>query len=86
MFNAANGVHAPAYDAVIVNVMQTIRMNLVRSGTNVLLQWSGGGPPYRLERTTSLSLSNWSNVLTTNGTNVTLPISTGAAFYRVVAN
>ncbi len=60
MFSAANGVHTPAYDAVIVNVMPTLRINLARSGTNVALKWSGGSPPYHLERATSLTLSNWS--------------------------
>jgi hypothetical protein len=35
---------------------------------------------------TSLTLSNWSTVLTTNGTNVTLPVNASAAFYRVLAN
>jgi len=86
MFSAANGVHTPAYDAVIVNVSPTLRINFARSGTNMALRWSGGSPPYHLERATSLALSNWSSVLTTNGTNVTLPMSANAAFYRVLAN
>jgi hypothetical protein len=86
MFSAANGLHTPAYDAVMVNVVSLLRMNLTRSGTNVALKWSGGSPPYHLERATSLTLSNWSPVLTTNGTNATLPVNAGAAFYRVRAN
>ncbi|HEY0552487.1 MAG TPA: hypothetical protein VGF13_23000, partial [Verrucomicrobiae bacterium] len=86
MFSAANGVHTPAYDAMVVNVMPTLRITFARSGTNVALKWSGGAPPYRLERVTSLALSNWNTVLTTNGTNATLPMTANAEFYRVLAN
>jgi hypothetical protein len=85
LFSAENGLHTPAYDAVIVSVSSPIRMNIFRSGTNVALRWSGGSPPFRLERTTSLTLTNWSTVLTTNGTNVTLPVNTNASFYRIAA-
>src|SRR5436190_12305452 len=87
MFSAENGLHTPAYDAVIVNVSASsaIRINILRSATNVVLRWSGGSPPFRVERTTSLAPTNWNTVLTTNGTNVTLPANTNAAYYRVAS-
>jgi hypothetical protein len=85
LFSAENGLHTPAYDAVIVTVTSIIRLNIERTGTNVALRWSGGSPPFRLERTTSLTVTNWNTLLTTNGTNATLPVNTNAAFYRVVA-
>lgn len=84
LFSAENGLHTPAYDAVVVSVSPSLRMNIFRSGTNVALRWSGGSPPFRVERATSLTLTNWNTVLTTNGTNATLPVNTNAAFYRVV--
>jgi hypothetical protein len=83
MFSADNGIHTPAYDAVVVTITPTIRMNAVRSDPNVVLQWSGGSPPFRLERASSMA-TNWSTVLTTNGTNATLPANVGSAFFRVL--
>lgn len=85
MVAAENGLHTPAYDAVIVTVTSSIQLNISRAGTNVALRWSGGTPPFRLERTTSLSPTNWSTVLTTNGTNATLPVNTNAAIFRIQA-
>ena len=85
LFSAENGLHTPAYDAVVVTVTPAIRLNLVRSTTNLNLRWNGGTPPFRLERIASLKATNWTTVLTTNGTNATLPLSTGSAFYRVAS-
>jgi hypothetical protein len=85
MFSAENGLHTPAYDAVIVTVTPAIRLNILRSGTNVSLNWSGSTPPYRLERTASLTPTNWSTALTTNGTNAILPMNTNAVFYRLAS-
>ncbi len=85
LFSAENGLHTPAYDAVVVTVIPAIRMNIARSGSSVSLNWSGGTVPFRIERATSLTQTNWSNVLTTNGTNVTLPLNTNISIYRMVS-
>ncbi len=50
MLSAADGVHAVAYDAVVVTVFQAIPLTLTRAGSNVTLSWSGGSPAYVVER------------------------------------
>ncbi len=84
LFSADNALHAVAYDAVVVTVTPVIRLAAERSGTNLALRWSGGAAPFRVERGTSFTPTNWSTVLTTNGTNATLPTNNNAAFYRVL--
>jgi len=84
MFSAGDGLHTPAYDAVVITVVPAIRLSIARAGTNVALRWSGGTAPFQLEQTISLASTNWSFLLMTNATNATLPVSTDAAFYRVL--
>lgn len=54
------------------------------SGTNLLLNWSGGIPPYQVQVSTSLILSNWVDLggITTSN-NLLISPSNSAAFYRV---
>jgi len=84
LFGAENGTHSPAYDVVVVTVGPSLRINIARSGTNLTFNWRGGAPPFRLERATSFAPTNWSAVLTTNGTNATLPLDANASFFRVL--
>ncbi len=83
LFSADDAIHTVAYDAVIVTVTPAIRLNAIRSGTNVTLRWSGGAAPFQIERTVAFNPTNWSSVLTTNGTNATFPANGSGAFYRV---
>jgi hypothetical protein len=84
MLSASNGVHAVVYDAVVVTVRDTIRLSLARSGASVSLSWSGGTPPYTVQSAPQLPVSQWTQVITTNGTNVLMPGASGTRFYRVV--
>jgi poly(3-hydroxybutyrate) depolymerase len=59
-------------------------LSLARQGTNALLNWSGGGPPYRLQRATELAAGDWTDLLTNAVPPVTLPLARQAEFYRVV--
>ena len=45
--SANDGVHAVAYDAVIITVTSGINVSLTLAGTNVNLSWTGGSPPCR---------------------------------------
>ncbi len=62
-----------------------IWLNIARIGPNVLLSWTGGQPPYQVQKTTQLSSTNyWENVggpIQTNS--MTLPIEPGNLFLRV---
>jgi hypothetical protein len=83
LLSASNGVHAVAYDAVVFSVAQAIVAAVRRSGTNLNLSWTGGAPPFVVERSESLPAAAWSGVLTTSVHSTSVPISTGAAFLRV---
>jgi hypothetical protein len=86
MLSADDGVHAVAYDAVVINVTQSIVVAISRTDTNLNLTWTGGSPPFVVERSDSLPPNLWSGVVTTSVQNVTVPISAGDAYFRVKGN
>jgi hypothetical protein len=86
MLSASNGVHAAAYDAVVVGVSSVITLEISRAGTNISLVWTGGTPPFVVESATSIPPVGWSHVLTTGVPSATLPITPGLAFFRVRGN
>jgi hypothetical protein len=59
-----------------------IRLNIVRSGNNVTIQWVGNG---QLQKTTTLNNPNWQTVPANppGNTNIVDAMSGQAAFYRV---
>jgi hypothetical protein len=83
MLKADNGIHTPAFDAVMVTVSDAIQLRMRRTGTNAMLEWQGGTPPYTVEKATTLSAAQWQPLLTTNGTNLALGSFAGSAFFRV---
>ena len=53
-------------------------------GTNIFLSWSGGNPPYQVQTTADLVNISWQNLGSPiTDTNLTVPITNTAAFYRV---
>jgi hypothetical protein len=85
--SAADGVHAVAYDAMVVTVAQVITLAISHTATNVNLSWTGGTAPYVLQQQiNSLAGNEWNDVLTTSVQQVTLPISSTNSFFRVVCN
>jgi len=59
-------------------------MIITQDGTNVLLGWSGGVPPYQLQTNIIPALSGWQNLgVPTPQTNMQLPTTTPSMFYRV---
>jgi len=58
--------------------------SIVKSGSNVVLNWAYGAPPYQVQTKAHLTDPTWSNVgsSTTNMT-ATVPLSPGTAFFRV---
>ncbi len=57
---------------------------LVHSGSNAVIDWAYGTPPFQLQFKSSLTNTTWSNVgaSTTNRT-ATVPLSSSTGFYRV---
>jgi len=69
----------------ILDLNPAIRLNLNRSGSTVVLSWTGGQPPYQVQQTTDLSdFDSWQNLGAPSMTNLmTLPIGAGNQFWRV---
>ncbi len=67
-------------------VQSPLRATLTQQGTNAVLNWTGGGPPYRVQRATDLAIGDWADVLTDAMPPVTLPTDEQAGFYRVVGH
>jgi hypothetical protein len=83
MLSASNGVHTTADDAVIINVMNGIRLNIDRNGMNGTLRWIGGVPPYAIESASAPTGNSWT-VVTNVTTNLAfIPMNESAMFYRV---
>jgi hypothetical protein len=84
MLSANDSIHAVAYDAAIITVTQEIWVAISGAGTNVTVAWTGGSPPYVVQRAPALPASGWTGVVTTSTQNATLPVpSNGNAFFRV---
>lgn len=83
MLSADDGVHTVAYDAVQVTVAPVLTLRGSRAGTNLLLNWTGSAGLCVVERASPLSTTNWTTVVVTNGTNLTVPISGTGVFFRV---
>ena len=80
---ADDGVHAVAYDAVVITVSNAIKVSLARAGTNLNLSWTGGVAPYVVQRTGALPAGAWSDITTTSGQSTDIPITNTAGFFRV---
>ena len=83
MLSADDRVHAVAYAAVNLTVTQTISLAIASLGTNVSLRWSGGSPPFIVERSDAIAPSTWIPVLTNNASSAVLPAPSPAAYFRL---
>jgi hypothetical protein len=85
MLSADDGVHAVAYDAVIVQVTDALQLRAIRAGTNIQLNWSGGNAPFDIESTPGYPVSSWNLVQTTDAREASLPAANDQQFFRVRA-
>ncbi len=83
MLSADDGVHAVAYDAVVITVSQTITLAFTRTGTNLNFNWTGGTPPFVVERAGELPASSWSGVATTSLQTASVPLTSTNGFFRI---
>jgi len=83
MLSADDGIHTPAYDAVIITVQDAIRMTIQRANTSLLLRWTGGTPPFELLGTPSLPATQWSSFGTFTTNAATIPAPSNRTFFRV---
>ncbi len=53
------------------------------SAGNLVLTWSGGAAPYKVQKKAALTDANWVDVTTTSDTTATVPMQGAAGFFRV---
>ncbi len=81
--SADDGIHAVAYDAVVITVTNVIKVSIACAGTNLSLNWGGGLPPFVVEQAATLSAGTWSGVVTTSLQNASVPLTNRAAYFRI---
>jgi len=82
MLSAEDTVHTPSYDALVVTVSAGLRASLALSGTQLLLSWSGGSPPFLVENSAS-PFGPWHQLYTGNDDHILLSVGESHSFYRV---
>jgi len=83
MLSADDGIHTPAYDAVVIIVQDAIQITIQRANTNVLLRWTGGTAPFDLQGTQVLPATQWFSLGTFTTNAATVPAVSGTRFLRV---
>jgi hypothetical protein len=86
MLSADDGIHSVAYDASLVSVSPAIMLAISNSATGISLTWTGGSPPFVVERQDTMPWSSWSGIVTTSVQSASMPISASSAFFRVKGN
>jgi hypothetical protein len=81
--SANDGVHAIAYDAVMITATNGITVSLMLAGTNLNLNWTGGSPPYVVQWAQSLPAASWSDLVTMTGNSANIPITNITGYFRV---
>jgi hypothetical protein len=75
-----------SFNDTLTVIQAPLRATLTLQPTNALLNWTGGAPPYRVQRATNLAAGDWSDLLANATPPVTLPLPQAgqAGFYRIV--
>ena len=71
------------FNQTLMVVCYPIQATLGLEGTGALLDWTGGGPPYRVQRASNLPAGNWSDFLTNAVPPVAVPLDGATGFYRI---
>ena len=67
-----------------VQVTLALRATLVLQGSSATLNWTGGVPPYRVQRAADLTVGDWTDVLTNAVPPMALTLKRQAEFFRIV--
>jgi hypothetical protein len=91
--NLTNGTKVLVNDGSNANAMKSFLVvppritSIVQSGSNVNIQWAYGNPPFQVQFKNNLYDLLWSNSGgTTSSRSASIPISSGAAFFRIVGS
>ncbi len=83
-FTSLTGGHSGGIMLDAVQVSLPLRATLAVQGSGATLNWTGGVPPYRVQRATDLTSGDWTDVLTNAVPPVTLTLEHPAEYYRIV--
>jgi hypothetical protein len=83
LLSASDDVHAAAYDSVVITVSEALRLVASETGTNLNLNWTGGLPPFAVERAESLTAGSWTTLLTTSNSYARLQMTGPCRFFRI---
>jgi uncharacterized protein (TIGR03118 family) len=68
-----------------LSVASTVKLSVGMAATNTIsLSWTGGTPPYLVQRRVAFPSTNWFDVLTTTNLSALLPTDAAAGFFRVM--
>ena len=69
-----------------INVLPAppINTTLTLSGTNLIMNWIGGIPPYQIMMSTDLTVSGWVGIGATSSNSFVIAPTNSAAYYRIV--
>jgi hypothetical protein len=81
--NSVYGGYTTFNDSLAV-VSSPIVATLGRQGTDLILNWTGGAPPYCVQRATNLTAGDWTDVLNNAMPPLILPLEQPVEFYRIV--
>jgi hypothetical protein len=72
------------FNAALTVIQTPIRATLTLEGPDVLLSWTGGEPPFRVQRTTDWIAGAWIDFLPDATPPVSLPLGGTAGFHRII--
>lgn len=82
-WSAGSGGNTTFNDTLAV-IQAPIRAMLSWQGTNAVLNWTGGGPPFSVQLATDFTLGDWTDRFLNVTPPVTLSLTGMAGFYRIV--
>jgi len=72
------------FNDTLTVIQAPVRAMLGWQGSNALLTWTGGGPPYRVQRTSDLDAGMWTNFLSNAVPPVTILLDGQSGFFRII--
>lgn len=71
------------FNDTLTVIQSPIQATVAWQGTDLILSWTGGGPPYHVQRATGVTIGDWAGYLSNAIPPVTLPRTNQAGFYRI---
>lgn len=72
------------FNDTLIVIQSPIRASLEYQGAVAVLDWAGGGPPYRVQQTTNLAGDDWTDYLANATPPISLPQTGHVGFYRII--